>query len=112
MRKMAIIEPEHGRIVEINGHRTHLLEDGPPNSANVLLLQGCGSLAQEVIAPFRNIGLRIIAPDRPGYGFTHPLQENERGPLGQSRWLERLIAGMELQPVIIAAHSKLHRHPR
>lgn len=105
MQKNETVEPEQGRTVDISGQRTHLLEDGPPSTSSVLLLHGCGSLAQEVIAPFRNVGLRIIAPDRPGYGFSSPLQDDERGPLGQSRWLEQLIAGLELQPVVIAAHS-------
>jgi hypothetical protein len=41
------------------------LEDGDSADPHIVLLRGCGSLAQEALAPFRNAWLHIVAPDRP-----------------------------------------------
>ncbi|TWB07795.1 pimeloyl-ACP methyl ester carboxylesterase [Rhizobium sp. ERR 1071] len=69
------------------------------------MLHGCGSLAQEIILPFEGSHARIIAPDRPGYGFSTPLPLKEQGPLGQSFWLERLLRYYDLSRTTIVAHS-------
>lgn len=82
-----------------------MLESGDEGTGTVVVLHGCGSLAEEVILPFGGSGFHIIAPDRPGYGFSSPLPVGERGPLGQSFWLERFLDAMGLENVVLAAHS-------
>ncbi|MGR9138867.1 alpha/beta fold hydrolase [Rhizobium leguminosarum] len=61
--------------------------------------------AQEILLPFDNSDIRIIAPDRPGYGLSTPAAPAERGPEGQSFWLERLLTSLDLSEVRIVAHS-------
>jgi len=68
----------------------HLLKVGDDADPPIVLLHGCGSIAQEALAPFRKTGLHIVAPDWPGYGFSDPLPQGQRGPLAQSIWLEKL----------------------
>ncbi|MFP3547474.1 alpha/beta hydrolase [Rhizobium sp. SIMBA_035] len=97
--------PLRGFDQVLNGHKVHLLEERDSAGPPVLLLHGCGSLAQEVLAPFRNAGLHIVAPDRPGYGFSDPLPQGQRGPLAQSQWLEELADALGFGSLTIAGHS-------
>ncbi|MBY0613127.1 MAG: alpha/beta hydrolase [Beijerinckiaceae bacterium] len=71
----------------------------------IVLLHGCGSLAEEIERPFLGIDARLIAPDRPGYGFSDPLPQAERGPGGQARWLEALLRCLRIDRTILVAHS-------
>ncbi len=98
--------PQRGRMIAFAGHKTHLLEQGSGEAgAPVLLLHGCGSLAEEVLRPFAGLHHRLIAPDRPGYGFSAAPAAPEAGPAGQSIWLEQLIAALSLGRIVLAAHS-------
>ncbi|MFP3547015.1 alpha/beta hydrolase [Rhizobium sp. SIMBA_035] len=97
--------PVRGCDINVGGRKVHVLEEGKKAAASVVLLHGCGSLAQEVLAPFSATGLHIVAPDRPGYGFSEPLSPGQRGPLAQSVWLEQLIEVLHLQDVTLAGHS-------
>jgi pimeloyl-ACP methyl ester carboxylesterase len=97
--------PLRGFDQVVNGRKVHLLEERDSAGPPVLLLHGCGSLAQEVLAPFRNAGLHIAAPDRPGYGFSDPLPPRLRGPLAQSLWLEELADALGFGSLTIAGHS-------
>ncbi|MBB3590790.1 pimeloyl-ACP methyl ester carboxylesterase [Rhizobium sp. BK529] len=82
-----------------------MLESGSADGNPVVLLHGCGSIAEEVMMPFAESGFNIIAPDRPGYGFSQSLPAGERGPLGQSFWLQRFLEALDHEKVVLAAHS-------
>ncbi|GAA3108166.1 alpha/beta hydrolase [Rhizobium viscosum] len=82
-----------------------MLESGNADGNPVVLLHGCGSIAEEVMMPFAASGMHIIAPDRPGYGFSAALPAGERGPRGQSFWLERFLEALELDEVVLSGHS-------
>ncbi|WP_246709603.1 alpha/beta fold hydrolase [Rhizobium laguerreae] len=99
------VQPRLGTTIHIEDQAVHILDGGNPHGIPVLLLHGCGSLAQEISLPFDNSDFRIIAPDRPGYGLTTPLARAQRGPVGQSFWLERLLTSLDLPEVRIVAHS-------
>ncbi|ANL26973.1 alpha/beta hydrolase family protein [Rhizobium phaseoli] len=105
MLKKHFIQPRLGTIEVIDDQQVHFLESGSPNGSPVVVLHGCGSLAQEVLLPLENSQHRLIAIDRPGYGLSSPLPPEERGPLGQSFWLERFLETLEAGPVTIVAHS-------
>lgn len=100
-----VVSPRIGTIIETGREQIHMLESGTASGAPVVFLHGCGSVAEEVMMPFSASGFRIIAPDRPGYGFTPALPVGERGPLGQSFWLERFLEALGLENVVLAAHS-------
>ncbi|MBB4576925.1 pimeloyl-ACP methyl ester carboxylesterase [Rhizobium lentis] len=105
MLKKQLIQPRLGTISVIDDQQVHVLESGSTNGSPVVVLHGCGSLAQEVLLPIENSKHRLIAVDRPGYGLSSPLPPPERGPLGQSFWLERFIETAGVGPVTIVAHS-------
>lgn len=94
-----------GKILQFDSAQVHILESGDVAGRPVVVLHGCGSLAQEVLLPFENSAYRLIAVDRPGYGHSTPLPEGERGGFGQSVWLERLLEFLDIRNVIIVAHS-------
>jgi pimeloyl-ACP methyl ester carboxylesterase len=100
-----VVSPRIGTIIETDREQIHMLESGSAAGQTVVLLHGCGSVAEEVMMPFAGGGLRIIAPDRPGYGFTPALPAGERGPIGQSFWLERFFEALGLENVVLSAHS-------
>jgi len=105
MTKTQPFLPRRGDNLLIDSHQVHVLEAGKPDGANVVMLHGCGSLAEEVVMPFETTDFRIIAPDRPGYGYSSPLGAGERGPIGQSHWLERLLDHMGISNTLLVAHS-------
>ncbi|ARO27641.1 alpha/beta hydrolase family protein (plasmid) [Rhizobium sp. TAL182] len=105
MLKQQAFCPRIGTIYQFDKQQVHVLESGDLNARPILVLHGCGSLAEEVLLPFAQSTFRMVAPDRPGYGFSSPLPLAERGPIGQSFWLERLIDAMDLHCVSIVAHS-------
>lgn len=105
MFKQRQFQPRRGIIHRIHNNDTHVIEAGCPHGEPVLVLHGCGSLAQEIVLLFEGSHARIIAPDRPGYGFSAPLPVKQQGPLGQSFWLERLLQHYDLSRTTIVAHS-------
>ena len=98
--------PRIGEIIRTGHQQIHALRSCPANAQEVVFLHGCGSLAEEVVAPFEGREtFGIIAPDRPGYGFSSPLPVGNRGPLGQSFWLEAFLDHLGGLPRVLAAHS-------
>ena len=60
--------PPSGRLVEVNGTRLHVLQQG--SGPDVLLIHGALMIADEMILSLRDAlpGCRITAIDRPGHG--------------------------------------------
>jgi pimeloyl-ACP methyl ester carboxylesterase len=65
--------------------------------------------AQEVLAPFRNAGLHIVAPDRPRCGSSYPLPRGQRGSLAQSIWLKRLVDALGFASLTMVGLSLVAR---
>ncbi|MBS0643694.1 MAG: alpha/beta hydrolase [Proteobacteria bacterium] len=87
----------------MNGQRCRLVDigTGPP----VVALHGLGSLARELAAPLLPLSecYRLIAPDRPGYGGSEPLDEDPLSPQAQAAWLHELLRQENIvRPVIVA----------
>lgn len=95
--------PRVGRCVRVWDRPVHVLERGAGRP--VLLLHGCGSLAQELISAMPEApGLRWIAPDRPGYGFSAPLHDRH-GPVEQGEWALALLDALGIARAHVVAHS-------
>jgi pimeloyl-ACP methyl ester carboxylesterase len=96
--------PQTGRYVTVSGRRVHLLSAG--TGQHVLLLHGNGSIGEEILAAFQPCaGMRFIAPDRPGYGFSDPLPEGCEDPGALGDWIGRLLDVMGIRAVHVVAHS-------
>ncbi|MBB5716547.1 alpha/beta fold hydrolase [Sphingomonas aerophila] len=96
-----------GRFVDVDGVRLHYVDrgDGPP----VVLLHGNGVTLQDFEAS-GVLGLaaathRVIAFDRPGFGFSERPRTTAWTPTAQADLLARALAQLGVGPAIIVGHS-------
>jgi pimeloyl-ACP methyl ester carboxylesterase len=96
--------PLQGTTIETPAGRVHFHRFG--SGETILFLHGCGSLAEEVIAPFQSdIPFEVIAPDRPGYGISDPLAGGEAGMRKQAEWLKGFLDALDVRSCTLVAHS-------
>lgn len=97
------------RRVHVRSGCARLLEAGDPRGQPVVLLHGLGALGEEMMQSLGPSlaarGLRVLAVDRPGYGFSDALPDRRRGPRAQARWLEDVLGRLGLRRPILVAHS-------
>ena len=106
-RRAELAHPPRGRFIEAEGARLHYLEagDGPP----LVLLHGLGSSVDD----FATSGLiaeasqrfRVIAFDRPGYGYSARPRDRLWHPLEQARVLRAALRKLEAHRPIVLGHS-------
>lgn len=96
--------PAKGSIVWTRTGRVHFHRRG--SGPAVVFLHGCGSIAQEIIAPLPNdLRMEIIAPDRPGYGWSDRLPDGEAGMKTQAAWLDAFLDTIGVESCSVVAHS-------
>jgi pimeloyl-ACP methyl ester carboxylesterase len=92
-------------VLRVDGRRVHALEtgDGPP----LLLLHGMGGLAEEILGPLRPLAsrYRLVAVDRPGYGGSDPVPDEDMAPERQAAWLRSVMRALRLSRPVVVAHS-------
>jgi 4,5:9,10-diseco-3-hydroxy-5,9,17-trioxoandrosta-1(10),2-diene-4-oate hydrolase len=98
------------RALRVDGLRVRCLEQG--RGAAVLLLHGAslGSSADvwgRNLAPLAAHGLRVIAPDLPGFGHTDNPVDHSLGY--RQRFVTMLIEALELERVALVGHSQAGR---
>ncbi len=99
--------PPMGRFLEIEGSRVHYLErgDGPP----VVLLHGNVVSADDYVwsgvldAAARHH--RVVAFDRPGYGYSDRPSGKLWTPAAQARHLRQAFAKLGLERPVVVGHS-------
>lgn len=99
--------PATGGTVEINGVRLHYIEEGsgPP----LLLIHGLGTQVED----WRASGLlgrlaerhRVIAFDRPGYGYSQRPRSTIWTPAAQARLIADALQALELPAMPVVGHS-------
>ena len=99
--------PPSGRFIEVDDVRLHYLDqgDGPP----LVLLHGLGSMVED----FRLSGLidqaaqryRVIAFDRPGYGYSTRPRNIRWGPVAQAHLLRKALHKLNVNRPVILGHS-------
>jgi pimeloyl-ACP methyl ester carboxylesterase len=106
-RKAERDNPPIGRILEVDGVRLHYIEKG--EGSPVVLLHGNAVLLQDFIG----CGLvdrlaqrhRVIAFDRPGFGYSaRPRDRLWTAPV-QAALLERALAHLDVRQPVVLAHS-------
>lgn len=111
-------DPVMGEFISVWGRQVHFLSAG--RGKPILLLHGNGSLGQEILSCFPMLsGVRWIAPDRPGYGLSHPSEAGRQGPAVTAEWIAAFMDALGIHSADIVAHSlaagaALHlaaRHP-
>ncbi|WP_205609680.1 alpha/beta fold hydrolase [Noviherbaspirillum galbum] len=99
--------PPAGRFIEVEGVRLHYLERG--QGQPLVLLHGNGSMIQD----FETSGLieeaakhyRVIAFDRPGYGYSTRPRSTIWGPQAQAELLHHALHLMGISRPIVVGHS-------
>jgi pimeloyl-ACP methyl ester carboxylesterase len=99
--------PPQGRFVEVDGVRLHYIERG--EGPVLVLLHGNGVLAND----FEHSGLldraaqhyRVIAFDRPGFGYSERPRSTVWTPQAQARLLHHALQELEVDSAIVLGHS-------
>jgi pimeloyl-ACP methyl ester carboxylesterase len=99
--------PPHGQFIEVDRVRLHYIDrgEGPP----VLLLHGNGSMVED----FESSGLidalaktnRVIAFDRPGYGYSDRPEYRNHDPRAQAALLRQALLRLRISRPVIVGHS-------
>jgi pimeloyl-ACP methyl ester carboxylesterase len=98
--------PPVGKFIDVNGVRLHYLEagDGPP----VVLLHGNGSMlndpALSILHPLSERH-RVIAFDRPGFGFSDRPKDTVWTPDAQATLLRDAFRALGLDRPVLYGHS-------
>jgi pimeloyl-ACP methyl ester carboxylesterase len=99
--------PPQGRFVTVDGVRLHYLEKG--EGPTLVLLHGNGVLAND----FEHSGLldraaehyRVIAFDRPGFGYSERPRSKVWTPQAQARLLRHALQELDVDSAIVLGHS-------
>jgi pimeloyl-ACP methyl ester carboxylesterase len=99
--------PPEGRFVEVDGVRLHYIERG--EGPVLVLLHGNGVYSSD----FDNCGLieraaehyRVIAFDRPGFGYSERPRGTVWTPQNQARLLHHALQEIDVDSAIVAGHS-------
>lgn len=99
--------PPAGAFIDVAGVRLHYVERG--QGQPLVLLHGNGSMIQD----FESSGLlelaakkyRVIAFDRPGYGYSERPRGKTWTPQAQAELLHRALLYLDVEQPILVAHS-------
>jgi pimeloyl-ACP methyl ester carboxylesterase len=100
--------PAQGRFIESQGARLHVLEAGPEDAPRMLLIHGASANLRELWHPLADTlaqDHRIIAFDRPGYGFSTRPKHGAHHLATQARMAADVLRATGDSPAIIIAHS-------
>jgi len=107
-RRVERDHPPTGRFLEIDGIRLHYLERG--SGSPVVLLHGNVVTAEDYVLSgvFDQLverGHRVVAIDRPGFGFSDRPQGMLWTPAEQAHLLRRAFARLGLERPVLVGHS-------
>ena len=108
---LAVVEknddPVVGRFITVDATRLHYLDRGA--GTPVVLLHGNGSMIADFVSSgiteCTDAGYRVIAFDRPGFGYSDRPRGRRWGPFEQARLLLQAFAQLDIERPIIVGHS-------
>lgn len=103
-----IAHAEFSWFAEVDGSRVHYQEAGPENAPAVLLIHGfCASTLvwSEVFLPIASAGLRVVAVDLLGHGFSDKPSDGEYTIEAQARMVVRLMDLLGIGRATLAGSS-------
>jgi pimeloyl-ACP methyl ester carboxylesterase len=103
-----IYNPEYSWFTRVNGVRIHYQEAGDEKAPPVILIHGFISsnlIWSHVLQPMAQAGLRAIAPDLPGYGYSEKPADAAYTIDEQARMLIGLLDRLEIQKAVIVGAS-------
>ncbi len=100
-------QPPQGKFITIGGVRLHYIERG--RGPVIVLLHGNGVMAQDFIQSgiFDELAenRRVIAFDRPGFGFSDRPRSRIWGPDAQARLLRAALLKLDVKRAVVVGHS-------
>lgn len=103
-----IYNPEYSWFTRVNGVRIHYQEAGDEKAPPIILIHGFISsnlIWSHVLAPFARAGIRAIAPDLPGYGYSDKPADAQYTIAEQARSVIGLMDRLGIQKAVIAGAS-------
>jgi pimeloyl-ACP methyl ester carboxylesterase len=99
--------PPRGKFIEVDGVRLHYIERG--HGQPLVLLHGNGVMAEDFelsgLADLAARQYRVIAFDRPGYGYSERPRSKIWTPHAQADLLYRALQRLGIEHPIIVGHS-------
>jgi haloalkane dehalogenase len=90
---------------EVDGLQMHFIDEGPRESAPVLLLHGEPSwsfLYRHMITGLVDRGHRVVAPDLIGFGKSDkPTRQEDHSVAGHVAWLRAFVEGLDLHGITL-----------
>jgi len=100
--------PPQGRFVGVDGVRLHYIDTGGKKPA-VLLLHGNGSMVKELeisgVATQLSARHRVVAFDRPGFGYSERPRLRAWTPAAQADLMQTAMRRLGLTSAIVVGHS-------
>jgi pimeloyl-ACP methyl ester carboxylesterase len=99
--------PPSGRFIEVDGVRLHYIEkgEGPP----VVLLHGNGATKEDFaisgLSDLASETYRVVAFDRPGYGYSERPRDRLWSPRAQAKLLRDAFARIGIERPVVVGHS-------
>lgn len=104
-RRAERLVPPPGRFVEVDGNRIHYVDrgSGPP----LLLVHGLGGTQFHFNPLFGRLegDFRVIAPDRPGSGYSTRRGDRPGNPREQAAFLVRFMETLGIERPLVVGHS-------
>jgi pimeloyl-ACP methyl ester carboxylesterase len=99
--------PPAGRFVDVDGMRLHLVERG--QGQPVVLLHGNGVMVQDMetsgLLDRLAVRYRVIAVDRPGFGYTDRPRDRIWTPSAQAAFIGEALRRIGVERPIVVGHS-------
>ncbi|MCA1629374.1 MAG: alpha/beta hydrolase, partial [Acidobacteria bacterium] len=99
---------ERSRFAEVAGVRVHYLEAGDAGAPAVLLLHGFAAsnfVWHDSLVPLAEAGLRVVAPDLVGFGFSDKPRDGEYTVEAQARAVVRLMDALGIGSAALVGSS-------
>ncbi|UDL93188.1 alpha/beta hydrolase [Lichenihabitans sp. PAMC28606] len=110
--RIAAQYPATGSFMPVSGGRLHYTERRPdgPSRGTVILLHGATGNQADVMLPLGDrlaaLGFRVIAPDRPGHGWSdRPDGESDASPARQATLIRQGLESLGIHHAIVLGHS-------
>jgi pimeloyl-ACP methyl ester carboxylesterase len=102
--------PPAGPFVAVDGGRLATIQDGPADGPPIVLLHGASANASDPMEGVGRLiaarGYRVIAFDRPGFGWSDRIAGAEAAaPSVQARLIAEALDRMGVGPAIVFGHS-------
>lgn len=106
-RRAERLHPPMGRFVSVDGVRLHYLDRGA--GPVVVLLHGNGTMAWDFVlsglVALLETDHRVIAFDRPGFGYSERPRNRVWTPQDQAVLIGRALRVLDARPAIVVGHS-------